>query len=169
MPVLQPQPFRLYLLRHAQAAWANPGERDFDRKLDDKGYSQAELIADRAADKGHKPDLILSSTATRCRETTDALRRAFNESVEISYVDEMYNAQPETYLALILGQQDIRSLMLVGHNPTMEGTVEALIGQEALEAALPDGFPTAGLAVLDASAGSDGETLQWRFVEFLSP
>lgn len=169
MPVQQPQPFRLFLLRHAQAAWANPGERDFDRKLDDKGYAQAELIADRAADKGYKPDLVLSSTAARCRETTDALKRAFNESVEISYVDDMYNAQPETYLALIMGQRDIQSLMLVGHNPTMEGVVEELIGHEAMQTALPDGFPTAGLAVLDATPEIDGETLQWQFVQFLAP
>ncbi|NTJ42252.1 histidine phosphatase family protein [Agrobacterium larrymoorei] len=169
MSVTKPQPFRLYLLRHAQAAWPNPGERDFDRKLDDKGYDQAELIADRAVDKRYKPDLILSSTATRCRETTDAFRRAFNESVEIAYVDEMYNAQPETYLSLILGQQEISSLMLVGHNPTMEGTIEALIGHEALQTALPDGFPTAGLAVLDVIADSDGKTPQWRLIEFLVP
>ena len=27
--------FRLYLLRHARAAWAEPGKTDFDRTLDD--------------------------------------------------------------------------------------------------------------------------------------
>lgn len=44
---------------------------------------------------------------------------------------------------------DAGSVMLVGHNPTMEATLEAMIGEDLLHAAPPSGFPTAGLAVLD--------------------
>jgi phosphohistidine phosphatase len=53
--------------------------------------------------------------------------------------------------------------MLVGHNPTMEQTLEALIGHGALCQALPTGFPTAGLAVLDYDRGLPG----WRLVDFV--
>lgn len=164
---------RLYLMRHAQAAWANPGERDFDRRLDDSGYDQAEFIADRAADKGYRPALILSSTAVRCRETTEALRRAFTQAPDIAFIDEMYNAASDTYLSLALEQEDRTSVMLVGHNPTMEAVVEALIGHAAMEATLPEGFPAAGLLVLDAILPQDpdqgGRGARWQVIEMLTP
>lgn len=161
-------PSRVYLLRHAHAAWAGPGQRDFDRALDDAGYAEAEVIADRAADKGYLPDIVISSTAQRCRETAQAVRRAFNDRFEVHYVDEMYNAEPDTYLALISAQTSSRSVMLVGHNPTIEAVVEALIGRKQMEALLPSGFPTAGLAVFDAEPAPADES-KWRLSAFLSP
>ncbi|WP_454700653.1 SixA phosphatase family protein [Agrobacterium burrii] len=162
-------PKRVYLLRHAKAAWAAPGERDFDRGLNEAGFAEAEIIADLAADRRYRPDVLLSSTAARCRQTTQAWQRVFNEGIEIAYVDEMYNARSETYLSLIAAQTDAGSVMLVGHNPTMEATLEAMIGEDMLHAALPSGFPTAGLAVLDYDgSGANGED-RWRLVDFLSP
>lgn len=162
-------PSRLYLLRHAHAGWAAPGERDFDRSLDNKGYSEAELIADRASDMGYKPDVLISSTALRCRETAQSMRLAFNDSVEIAFVDELYNAEADTYMALISAQTAGSSVMLVGHNPTLDAVAERLIGSSQMEAQIPSGFPTAGLAVLDAVPTADGDGAQWRLVAFLSP
>jgi len=162
-------PSRVYLLRHAKAAWAAPGERDFDRGLNDAGFAEAEVIADLAADRYYRPDLLLSSTATRCRQTTQAWQRAFNEGIDISYIDEMYNARSETYLSLIAAQAEARSVMLVGHNPTMEATLEAMIGEDLLHAALPSGFPTSGLAVLDHDDSLASGRDRWRLVDFLAP
>lgn len=161
-------PKRVYLLRHAKAAWAAPGERDFDRGLNEAGFAEAEIIADLAADRHYRPDMLLSSTAARCRQTTQAWQRAFNEGIDIGYVDEMYNARSETYL-LIAAQTDVQSVMLVGHNPTMEATLEAMIGEDLLHAALPSGFPTSGLAVLDHDDGVGNGRNRWRLVDFLSP
>ena len=167
MPVLQPPPFRIYLLRHAHAGNAEPGERDFDRKLDDEGYAQAEIIADRAADKHYVPDIILSSTAVRCRETTEAFRRAFNDRCEVSYIDGMYNGLAENYLSLLSGQSDRRSVMLVGHNPTIDIALEMMIGKPVKDASLPAGFPTAGLAVLDPDTTPEHQDAGWRLTDFL--
>lgn len=169
MPVLQPPPFRIYLMRHARAAWPAPGGRDFDRPLDNAGYAEAELIADRAADKGFAPDLVFSSTALRCRETAQAVRRAFNDTFDITYVDEMYNAEAGIYLGLLAAQTQCRSVMLVGHNPAMEAVTEAFVGQQKMAALLPSGFPTAGLAVLDAQPEGASNGTGWALSEFLSP
>ncbi len=169
MPVLQPPPFRVYLMRHARAAWPADGERDFDRHLDDVGYAEVEIVGANAADKGYKPDIVLSSTAVRCRETAQSVRRAFNDAFDVTYVDEMYNAQPETYLALIAAQAPSRSVMLIGHNPTLDAVAEAFMGQRRMESLLPSGFPTAGLAVLDAKLGGDGTVTEWQMLEFLAP
>lgn len=169
MIVLEPPPFRIYLLRHAQSGWANPGERDFDRTLNDTGYAEAETIADRAADKGYRPDILLSSTAIRCLETADAIKRAFGGELDFDDIDEMYNAQPDTYLALITGQKERNSLMLIGHNPTIEAVLEAIIGEDALHASLPSGYPTAGLAVIDPLPSNGTGKTRWQLVDFLSP
>ncbi|RDJ12161.1 SixA phosphatase family protein [Rhizobium grahamii] len=163
MAAITPPPSRIYLLRHAEAAWAAPGQRDFDRPLNDKGYADAEIVADKAADKGYRPDLLLSSTAARCRDTADAVHRAMGSTLDLRFVDALYNASPEVYLEIIDAQEAINSVMLVGHNPTMEQTLEALIGHEELCRALPTGFPTAGLAVLDYDRGLSG----WRLVDFV--
>lgn len=162
MPAILPPPTRIYLLRHAEAAWALPGQKDFDRPLSEKGYADAEVVADRASDMGYKPDLVLSSTATRCRQTADAVHRAVGEAADLRFVDELYEATPDIYIAIIAAQS-VESVMLIGHNPTMEQTLEALIGHQALSQTMPTGFPPAGLAVLD----SDNSATGWRLVDFL--
>jgi phosphohistidine phosphatase len=162
MAALLPPPNRIYLLRHAEAAWAEPGQRDFDRPLNQKGFGDAEIVADRAADKGYRPDVLISSTALRCRDTAEAVHRAMGETLDIRFVDTLSNASVDTYLEII-DAQDAGTVMLVGHNPTMEQALQALIGQEAMVAALPTGFPTAGLAVIDHDASAS----IWRLVDFV--
>ncbi|RWX34843.1 SixA phosphatase family protein [Rhizobium leguminosarum] len=162
MTVPVPPPNRIYLLRHAEAGWAESGQRDFDRPLNEKGFGDAEIIADKAADKGYRPDLLISSTALRCRDTADAVYRATGLTLEVRYVDALYNATVDTYLEII-DAQDESAVMLVGHNPTMEQTLEALIGHEAMASALPGGFPTAGLAVVDYDASG----AVWRLIDFV--
>lgn len=165
----QQQTFRLYLLRHAQAGWAEPGGRDFDRRLTEEGKAEATFIGRSASEKHYRPELILSSGAIRCRETTQILLRSLDEPIATSYLDEMYNAQAETYLDLALGRNDVSSLMLVGHNPTMEAVAEALLGRDTLEASVPHGFPTAGLAILECIATDKAKPDAWRLVDFLMP
>ncbi|KAA6489774.1 histidine phosphatase family protein [Agrobacterium rhizogenes] len=162
MTSISPPPSRIYLLRHAQAQHAAPGKRDFDRPLSDNGYAAAEIVADKAADKDYKPDLVISSTALRCRQTADAVRRAMTPPPELRFVDALYNATLDVYLEIISSQTTEDSVMLVGHNPVIEQTLEALIGHDALVTALPGGFPTAGLAVIDATSSG------WILTEFIS-
>ncbi|SIQ13268.1 phosphohistidine phosphatase [Rhizobium sp. RU20A] len=149
MPAPPASPFRLFLLRHAQAGWAAPGQKDFDRALDDTGYGQAELVADRAADRGLKPQRIISSTAVRCRQTTEAFRRALGEDTDIRYSDDLYTGGPETYRSLATAQDDVTSLMLVGHNPMIEEFLRTLVGEEAATLRIPLGYPPAGLALVE--------------------
>ena len=138
-------------MRHAESGWAAPGQRDFDRTLTDRGYAEAEAVADIAADKGYGPDLVLCSTAVRCRETADTIRPAIGVDTEVRFVDELYNASADTYLDILSAQNDYRSVMIIGHNPTIEEVLERLVGPQAAHSASPQGYPTAGMAVLDRS------------------
>ncbi len=163
MTSMEQWPSRIYLLRHAKAANAQSGQRDFDRELDDRGYGEAEFVSEKAVDSGYRPDLIISSTATRCQQTAQAMHRAMGGECEIQAVDEIYNGTAETYLALLAGQRETASVLLVGHNPTIEEVLENLIGRERLRSAIPTGYPTAGFAVLDNKA--DG----WALRDFIRP
>lgn len=151
MSSIQPPPSRIYLLRHAEAAKPVDGQKDFDRPLNDNGYAAAEIVADKAVDSDYLPDLVISSTALRCRQTAEAVRRAMQPATELRFVDTLYNATSAAYLEIISAQSDQGSVMLVGHNPAISQTLAALIGEQAFRAALPGGFPTAGLAVVDAA------------------
>jgi phosphohistidine phosphatase len=141
--------FRLYLLRHARAAWAEPGQSDFDRSLDNDGFAEAEVIAEEAADQGYKPALILSSTAARCRQTAEPFHRTVSEELTIEHVDQLYSGTIDAYAELAFASRQENSVMIVGHNPMIEEFFHRLVGKEIAEAAAPFGYPTAGLAILD--------------------
>jgi phosphohistidine phosphatase len=150
MPAASAPVFRLYLLRHAKAAWALPGQKDFDRTLDDTGFADAEILADMAADQGLRPDLVLCSTAVRCRQTSDALRRAMTEDLDIRYVDGLYAGGANVYRDII-GSQDpsLSAIMVVGHNPVIEEILREILNEEAAMKAVPAGYPPGALAAID--------------------
>lgn len=167
--MLLPPPDRIYLMRHAKSGWAAPGQRDFDRTLDDEGYDEAEIICDLAADRKYRPDVVVSSTAVRCRQTAEAARRAFPGDLEFRFIDALYNAPLDNYLEILGSLHNFSSVMVIGHNPAMEEILGKLIGIEALNAVIPDGYPTAGLAVLDPIAGaSSGHAPSWTLRDFLA-
>jgi phosphohistidine phosphatase len=138
--------FRLFLLRHANAAWPDPGGRDFDRALDRRGQADIRDVAVRAYAAGYQPDRIIASPARRCRETALAVVDVFG-SAKVDYDETLYDQGPDAYCRLIERYADDPALMIVGHNPM----IEALAAQFAKEqpAELAFGYPTAGLLVLD--------------------
>ncbi len=168
MPLAAPQTFRLYIMRHAQAGWTLPGQKDFDRTLDDTGYAQAEIIADLAADRGYRPDKVLCSTARRCRETAEALRRAMGEELDIEFSDALYAGPSSIYTDFVEAWQEEQALMLVGHNPMIEELVRALLGENGTATVIPTGYPCAGLAVIDIDRGPSARaSMPGRLVAFL--
>ena len=141
--------FRLFILRHARAAWAQPGQSDFDRALDDDGYAEAEVIAEEAADQGYRPERVIASTAVRCRQTAEPFLRAMSEELPVDYVDQLYSGTVETYAEIAFAGRRETALMIVGHNPMIEEFLHRLVGKAMAETAAPFGYPTAGLAVID--------------------
>jgi len=159
-------PERIYLLRHAKSGWAEPGGRDFDRSLSDAGFAEAELLAETAAERGYRPDLVISSTAKRCRQTADAIRRAFSGLSEFRFVDDLYNSPADTYLEILTSTRGVQSLMMVGHNPAVEEVFARLVGHDIVGRTVPEGYPTSGLAVIDALE-IEGPGQGWKLRDFL--
>lgn len=155
---------RLLLLRHAHSAWPRPGQKDFDRSLDDTGRREAGRLAELAAAAGLVPDLIVCSPALRCKETAAIFVDAMPVTPAIRYDLALYAETAEHYVNLASTEGHGKSLMIVGHNPMIEETLLRLAGREAAEAFIPGGFPTAGLAVFNSA-----EPGAWTFETLLAP
>lgn len=136
---------RLYLLRHAKARWAEPGQRDFDRSLDASGIADAARLGAYLHSKHLRPGRIAASSSRRTRETVGALDGvAANDRVV--YLDSLYEATGAQALEIVRSEAGKGDLMIVGHNPVMEDLAVALVGDGA--DALRAGFPTCGLAII---------------------
>ncbi|MDP2122216.1 MAG: histidine phosphatase family protein [Hoeflea sp.] len=167
-------PLRVFLVRHAHAAWAIPGMRDFDRPLDDRGREEALRLAATLTVNGFAPDLVFCSNARRCVETLDLLLSGAGRLPPVERSDALYASGHEAYLDLIasVGDEAIRSIMIVGHNPMIEDTAGALVHSDAAscQQAMGAGFPTAGLLIADCRergpGAIDGSA---RFVALLTP
>lgn len=140
--------FRLYLVRHAHAAWGSPGVSDFDRPLDDAGRLEARDIAEQAMFAGLIPDMLVSSPALRCRQTTSALLDVLR-TVRMTEDVSLYSGGPDAYFDQIHRHSDGRSLMIVGHNPMIEALAHHIARPSDIMTPLATGYPTAGLLALD--------------------
>ena len=143
---------RLMLLRHAKTEKAEPGQRDHTRRLTGRGQRDAPLIGAYIARHALTPDLVLVSGATRTRETWELLAPALSASPRVTYDERLYDACAEAILAVVKETApEVRTLMVVGHNPGLHDLARLLIASGDVEARerLNEGLPTSGLAVID--------------------
>lgn len=165
----------LMLLRHAKSSWADDGLHDFDRPLAKRGIAAAPRVGRYLATHYRLPDLIVSSTSLRTRETLALLLAALPEPVpQVIYEDGLYLAGADDLLERIAAfGKGAERIMLVGHNPGMHELAILLAGKgdAAARAALAEKFPTAGLAVITFSATSWSEVRPGNgtLVDFVTP
>lgn len=147
---------RLMLLRHAKTETDAPSGRDQDRRLDDRGRTDAAEIGGWIARHPPFPDSVLLSPAVRAKQTWEIASDAMNGLVprpRVEELAELYGAEPAQLLQIIrmASATDPRRLMLVGHNPGMHELALTLAGSGDAggRKALADNMPTAGLAIFD--------------------
>ncbi|HQZ96992.1 MAG TPA: histidine phosphatase family protein [Pyrinomonadaceae bacterium] len=143
----------LFILRHAKSSWADAEMSDFERPLNDRGLKVAAFMGELMADKGLEPYLILSSPAVRARTTAEIVKRSGKLDAEIRYEHRIYEASPQT-LRQTISEIDgaYRSVLLVGHNPGIEGLIRFLTGEI-------EPVPTAALAVIDLNLD------EWPYID----
>ena len=169
---------RLMLLRHAKTENDAPSGRDQDRRLDDRGRSDAAEIGGWIARHPPFPDAVLVSSATRALQTWDiawAAMKDFIPQPRVAHLPELYGADPLQILTAVRSAPATHSqrLMVVGHNPGMHELALALAGSgdTAGRKALAGNLPTSGLAVLDFAVDdwADVAFRHGRLVMFVSP
>jgi phosphohistidine phosphatase len=143
---------RLLLLRHAKAERSQPGGRDLERVLTDRGRADARKLGAYVVRHRLAPDLAVVSTAARTRETWRLLSAAFDRPPQARFDERLYNAAPEAILRAIKETAPkIATLLLIGHNPGLHEAAVMLVAAGDVEARqrLGEHFPTAALAVIE--------------------
>ncbi|WP_329088937.1 MULTISPECIES: SixA phosphatase family protein [unclassified Streptosporangium] len=137
----------LVILRHAKAVHTS-GLADRERPLTDVGERDALKVGAALAGMGLTPDLVLCSPSVRTRQTADlALPDA-----EILIEPAIYEAYSDELLTLIRrSDPEVRTLVLVGHNPGVHELVRQLTDVDG-----DAGFPPGAFAVIEVDGGWAG-------------
>jgi phosphohistidine phosphatase len=130
---------RLTLLRHAKSERDSSTGRDFDRSLNDRGRADANRMGQEIRNLGLRFDLVLASPARRVVETIEGVG-----SISPQLDERIYDASTRQLLDLVQSTDDqIGSLMLVGHNPGFERLAARLTDEEV------DDIPTTALVEIE--------------------
>ncbi|MCS0603166.1 histidine phosphatase family protein [Streptomyces sp. LP11] len=144
------EPRRIVLFRHAKADW--PPVSDHERPLAERGRMDAAVAGRKLADTGITFDLALCSTAVRTRETWKLAVHELAHRPRTTYEERVYEASPGELIALLNETpDDVRTVILIGHNPGVHGLAEILAGAaegDARDRMNRRGFPAAGFALL---------------------
>ena len=149
---------RLWLLRHAKSSWDDPDMPDVDRLLAPRGARAADRMRDYLDAEGIRPELVLCSSALRARETLARILPGLGPELTVRIEPSVYALDTDQLLDRLRAvPAEVRSVMLVGHNPAMQALASVLAADGDRLDDLRKGFPTAALAEVDIPAGSWAE------------
>ena len=163
----------LMLLRHAKSSWDDPGLGDAERPLSPRGERAAKAMGRTMAEGDLVPDHVLCSPARRARETWSLVSAGLSQAVKTDIVPALYDFGDGGALLDVIRAYagPARRLLLVGHNPSMEGLARRLAtrGDRKLLARLAEKYPTGALAVIafqdaDWSETGSGQGTLTRFI-----
>lgn len=172
-----PSPDRqLIVLRHAKSDWP-VGIADKERPLAKRGRRDAPAAGRWLAEHVGTVDLVVHSDARRTTETwagvADGLRAGGGVAGKVRPSGRVYEASAATLLEVLHAvPDDVRVVLLLGHNPGVQDLVVDLAGRgsgpaAALAAAK---FPTSAVAVLTVTGPWSGlKAGRARLEEFAVP
>jgi len=155
----------ILLMRHAKSSWKDAGLVDWERPLNKRGRRDAPRMGELLLDEDLVPQIILSSSAVRARQTAEAVAEAVGYDGDINYLDELYGATVSQYVDVLSRlRDDVDVALIIGHNPELQYLVEVLTGET-------EHLPTAAIARIrmrverwaDVRHDSQGELVTvWR-------
>ncbi len=138
----------LLLLRHSKSSWKDASLQDFDRPLTKGGKRTAKGMGQEIRRRNLTPALILSSAASRARQTAKRVAKTAGYSGNIATEARLYLTGVQRHLEVLTEVDDAHSrVLLIGHNPDLEGLVEQLSGRQV-------SLPTGGLVCIDLAIDS---------------
>lgn len=130
-------------MRHAKSSWADESLSDFDRPLNKRGRRSTPVMAQRLRTHYVEPDVLISSSSQRTRETADLLiENGLLKPEQCTFIDDLYHASAST-IQDVVQDQDANCVMILAHNPGVTYFVNHFSN------AMLDNLPTAGIAVID--------------------
>ena len=129
---------KIILLRHAKSSWEDPSLRDFDRPLSKRGMNDIKLMKVDVASLVKEVDEIYSSPSIRTSQTINQL---VPEISHVNYLASLYLGDVSVVLSLLESLQTrMKTVMIVGHNPCIQETMEILWKKPV------EKFPTCAMA-----------------------
>lgn len=132
---------QLYIIRHAksdQGFWGN----DFERPLNERGKSDAVVMAKRLKDKQAHMDAWIASPARRAKKTAEVFAEVFKSPADdIILNSALYQAPPEVFYEVITQLPgNLNRVAIFSHNPGITYFVNTLI-----PGVKTDNMPTCGI------------------------
>ncbi len=152
----------IVVVRHGKAERA--AGRDYDRHLTERGQAdsrEAGALLDTTLDKPAGRVVTLVSSAPRAQETWEQVAAALTHGagVVVDVRDDLYQTGVDEVVALLAAtDDDVDTVVVVGHDPTMSEAADALAGDgdaDARERLAEDGLKTAAVAVLSYDGSWD--------------
>lgn len=142
---------RLFLIRHAKSSWSDAEIDDFHRPLNARGKKDGPAMARRLAEAGIRPDVLISSPATRAKTTAGFMAEATGYATDaIRYDKNLYLGSVSYHCQVLAGLfAQVGVIFLVGHNDTITVLAEHLSGRAL------GNVPTCGVVAL-SFAGQGG-------------
>lgn len=158
---------RLIVMRHAKSSWEAGVPTDHARPLNKRGRHDAPRVAQRLKELEWVPDFVFSSDSNRTTETYELMSPEFPEAPPVDFLNILYHSGPNEVMECVSqASDDLKTIMVLGHNPGWEAVVHWLSGEEIT-------MTTANAALMqieaeswDAALGQDG---MWDLVEIVRP
>jgi len=146
----------LILVRHAKSDWGNENVTDLFRPLNERGYSDVQILSKQLAQKISPPQYWITSPAIRAYTTALLFADAFNYDVEKIIINKkIYEASVKTLQAIVTSIPDEnQTAFLFGHNPGFTKFFNQFSDSDV------DNIATCGIASLH------NDVLSWK--DFLS-
>lgn len=134
----------LFILRHAKSSWSEVDKSDKDRALKPKGIKDIANLAKTVKDTVKNLDLIVTSPANRAVHTSVLFAEGIGFPMEKILLNKKIYDADEAMIQEVISNQpaDIKSLMIVGHNPTLSYFVNGFLPEPIFE------LPTSGFVCL---------------------
>jgi phosphohistidine phosphatase len=118
----------LLLVRHAKSSWDDPSLPDFERKLNDRGKSDAKMMAKKIKEKEIKIDLFVSSPAKRAKKTAKIFMKEFDaKEKNLLILPSLYEASVQNFYDAVESLDDKENTVtLFAHNPGITEFINSL-------------------------------------------
>lgn len=117
----------IFIIRHAKSDQSFFGN-DFERPLNERGQSDAPVMAKRLLGKNIKIDALVSSPAIRAKQTAMLFAENLNlPASDIIFISALYHAPAAVFYEEIAGLPDhFDSVAVFAHNPGITYFVNSL-------------------------------------------
>lgn len=162
---------RLILMRHAKTEPFSEGVEDFGRALTERGHEDARAMAEEIVRAGWSPQRILVSTARRARETCSEVAKVVLDE-KVRPMESLYLATPKVIMDAITANDDVPTLMVIGHNPGLHdlamelyhagGASDDFVGVRLIEK-----YPTACVSVFESDEDERFVPVHFKLIEVM--